>query len=191
MSQDTSELVVASGGDIFVAPVGTTIPTTPTGVLSGSWVNLGLIDDDGAKFTRQVTLQEFKAWQRRMPVRRDVNEEEMTATFSLEQWNAENFAFAFGGGEVSEVSPGIYKYEFPTGDDSLDEKALVIRWNDGDRNYQIGFERGNVTEQVEVALKRSDLSQLPIGYKALAAPGDDSIGVTFVTDDPAFEPVGS
>lgn len=191
MSQDTTELVVASGGDIFVAPVGATIPADPNGVVTSEWVQLGLIDDDGAKFTRQVTLQEFKAWQRRLPVRRDVNEEEMTATFSLEQWNAENFAFAFGGGEVTEVTPGIYRYEFPSGDDALDEKALMIRWNDGTRNYQIAFERGNVTEQVEVALKRSDLAQLPIGYKALAAPGDDSIGVTFLTDDPAFTPAGS
>lgn len=191
MSQDTTELVVASGGDIFVAPVGATIPTDPNGTVTSEWVQLGLIDDDGAKFTRQVTLQEFKAWQRRLPVRRDVNEEEMTATFSLEQWNAENFAFAFGGGEVTEVTPGIYRYEFPSGDDALDEKALMIRWNDGNRNYQIAFERGNVTEQVEVALKRSDLAQLPIGYKALAAPGDDSIGVTFLTDDPAFTPAGS
>jgi len=191
MSQDTSELVVASGGDIFVAPVGATIPTSPTTALAAEWVQLGLIDDDGAKFTRSITLQEFKAWQRRLPVRRDVSEEEMTATFSLEQWNAENFAFAFGGGEVVEASPGVFKYEFPTGDDSLDEKALVIRWNDGDRNYQIAFDRGNVTEQVEVGLKRSDLAQLPIGYKALAAPGSDAIGVTFLTDDAAFTPAGS
>lgn len=191
MSQDSKELVVASHGEWSVAPVGTTIPDDPTAELDAAFVGLGLITEDGVKFSRGVTIQDFKAWQKRAPVRRELTDEEIMASAVLEQWNADNFAFAFGGGAVEEVKPGLFKYEFPSADDALAEKASVIRWRDGERNYQIAFERGNVTEQVEVNLKRSDLAQLPIGYKALAGNTEDTLGVSFVTDDEAFAPAGS
>jgi hypothetical protein len=190
MSQDVKELVVASHGEWSVAPVGTAIPDTPTGALDKAFVGLGLISEDGIKFSRGITVQEFKAWQKKSAVRRESTDEEVMASASLEQWNADNFTFAFGGGEVVEVKPGVFKYEFPGGDDSLDERCSVIRWSDKGFDYQLAFERGNVTEQVEVNLKRSDLAQLPIGYKALAGEGD-ALGVSFVTNDPAFNPAGS
>jgi len=190
MPQTNKELVVANGGTWYVAPVDTAIPDDPIDALPADWVDLGLISDDGLKFNRAITIQEFKAWQKKTAVRREVTEEELMATGALEQWNGPNWEFAFGGGEVVEVSPGIYKYEFPSGDDALAEKASIIRWNDKGRDYQLGFERGNVTEAIEIGLKRSELSMLPIGYKALAGD-DDALGVSFVTNDPAFQPVGS
>ncbi len=187
--QDTKELVVASGGDWLVAPVGATIPEDPTAKLTADWIALGLINEDGVKFSRGVSIQEFKAWQRRAPVRRETTDEEVMASASLEQWNGDNFAFAFGGGQVVEVAPGIYGYEFPGAEAALAEYATILRWNDK-YDYQLAFERGNVTEAVEVSLKRSDLAQLPVGYKALAGD-NDKLGVSFKTNDPAFAPAGS
>lgn len=189
MSQEKKELVVAKGGSWHVAEVGTEIPDDPIAALPG-FTELGLLTEDGLKFNRSITIQEFKAWQKRPAVRREVTDEELMASGALEQWNADNFAFAFGGGEIVEVSSGLYKYEFPDADDALDERATVLRWQDGDRHYQLGFESGNVTEPVEVGLKRSELSTLGLGYKALAGD-DETLGVSFVTDDPAFEPTGS
>jgi len=190
MSQDVKELVVASHGEWSVAPVGTTIPDDPKAALDKAFAGLGLISEDGIKFSRGITIQDFKAWQKKSAVRRESTDEEVMASASLEQWNADNFAFAFGGGEVEEVKSGLFKYVFPSAEAALAEYASVIRWSDKGFDYQLAFERGNVTEQVEVNLKRSDLAQLPIGYKALAGEGDD-LGVSLVTNDPAFNPAGS
>jgi hypothetical protein len=188
--QDHKELVVAPGADIFVGAAAATIPDDPVAELKG-FVELGFITEDGAEFSRDLTIKEYFAAQRRNAVRREVEKEDLGANFTLEQFNADNFVFAFGGGEVVEVKSGIYKFEFPTGDDALEERSLVLRWVDGDRHYQLGFENGNVVDGVKVPLKRSDLSVLNIGYKALAGESNDSIGVSFVTDDVAFEPTGS
>ena len=38
--QDTKELVVASGGDVFVAPVGSEIPDDPTTALDDAFLQL-------------------------------------------------------------------------------------------------------------------------------------------------------
>lgn len=191
MPQDAKEIVIANGGDIFTGPVGTPFPTDPTATVNAAFTQLGLVSEDGAKFNRNITIGGIKAWQRRLEVRRTVTDEEVLASFAAEQWNADNWALAFGGGEFVETSPGIFTYDFPAGDEALQEFALLLRWNDGDKHYQLGIDRGNVTEGVEVGLKRSEAALLPISFKALAGENEDTVGVSFVTDDAAFEPVGS
>lgn len=186
MALDTDNLVVATGGSVYVAAVGTTAPTDPAVTPSAPWVELGLISDEGASFSYGKTVEEFKSWQRRTAVRRDVTEDEITANFTLQEWKKTNFSLAFGGGSITNVSGTVYRYNFPTGNDDLDEKALLIRWDDNGKNYQINFERGSVTEPVEVSLSRSALSQLPISFKALSSTTSDDIGVALLTDDPSF-----
>jgi hypothetical protein len=189
--QDSKEIVIAPGADVFTGPVGTAFPDDPTEDVDVAFTELGLIGEDGAKFNYGITVGEVKAAQKRVAVRRFVTDEEMLSNFSLEQFNAHNWALAFGGGEFVETKPGIYTYEFPGGDEALNEQALLLRWLDGDRHYQLGIDRGNVTEGVEIGLKRSEAAMIPISYKALAADGQDTIGVIFCTDDVAFEPAGS
>ncbi len=191
MSQDSKEILIAPGADVFVADVGSEFPEDPTEAVEAAFTELGYISEDGAKFNYGITVGEVKAAQRRLAVRRFVSEEEVIAGFSLEQFNATNWALAFGGGEFVESKPGIYTYKFPGGDEALNEKALLLRWKDGERNYQLGIERGNVTEGVEVVVKRTEAAMIPISFKALGGEGEDTVGVTFVTDDAAFEPVGS
>lgn len=186
MSHNTDELVVAGTGDIWVAPVGATLPDDPTADLDAAFVQLGLTTEDGVKLTRTPEIQEFKAWQRRSPVRRELTGEEIMLAFSLEQWNGPNFSFAFGGGSVEETDPGVFRYDFPSDSAQLEEKSLVAEWRDGDKHYRVVCERGNVTDGTEVELVRTALAVLPIGYKALAPNGEDTVSAFLLTDDPAF-----
>src|SRR6187551_2839111 len=169
--QDSKEIVIAPGADVFTGPVGTAFPEDPTEEVDAAFNELGLISEDGAKFNYGITVGEVKAAQKRTAVRRFVTDEEVLAGFALEQFNATNWALAFGGGEFVESKPGIFTYEFPGGDEALNEQALLLRWLDGDRHYQLGIERGNVTEGVEIGLKRSEAALIPISFKALAGEG--------------------
>lgn len=191
MSQDSKEILIAPGANVFVGDIGTPFPEDPTEAANAGFAELGYISEDGAKFNRGVTVGEVKAAQRRLPVRRFVQDEEVLTGFALEQFNASTWAFAFGGGEFVETKPGVYRYDFPGGDEALNEKALLLRWADGDRHFELGLERGNVTEGIEVNLKRTEAALIPISFKALGGEGDDTVGVHFQTDDAAFEPAGS
>lgn len=183
MAQDTAELVVASHGDIYLAPVGTALPTTVDGALNAAFVNLGLINEDGVSVSVSPEIESFSAWQRRQAVRRELTNQEISVSFALEQWNAENVKLAFGGGQVSEPSAGQFRYDFPDGDDALDERAIVIDWQDGPTSkHRMVFERGNVMEAVEFQLVRNALAVLPITFGVLAADDGGSPGYYLVND---------
>lgn len=183
MAQDTSELRVASHGDIYVAPVGTALPTDVDSALNAAFINLGLVTEDGVSMSVSPEVESFMAWQRRQAVRRELVNQDITLSFALEQWNAENVKFAFGGGAVSEPSAGLFRYDFPDGDDALDERAIVVEWQDGpDHRWRIVFERGNVMEAVESQFVRNALAVLPITFGVLAADDGGSPGYILADD---------
>lgn len=185
MPQDTQELVVAAHGDVYIAPVGTTLPTNPTAALNAAFRGLGLITEDGVTLSVAPDIESFNAWQRRQPVRRELTGQDITLGFALEQWNAENVKFAYSGGDVSEPSPGIFRYDFPSDEDSLEERAIVVDWQDGDKSYRIVFSEGNVTEETETQLVRNDLAVLPITFSVNSPTNGGSPGYLLV-DDAAF-----
>jgi hypothetical protein len=183
MSQDPNEIVVASHGNVYVAPVGTTLPTTPTAALNGPWVNLGLISEDGASMSVSPDIQTHRAWQRRQPVRRELVGQDISVSFALEQWNADSVKLAFGGGTVTGPSSGVYTYTFPDDDDALDERSLVIDWQDGaSRLYRAVFTQGNVTDAVETSFQRSGMSLLPITFEVNATDAGGAPGFIYTND---------
>lgn len=184
---DSTELVVASNGQVYVAPVGTALPTTPTETLNAAFVGLGFCTEDGVTVTATPDVKDFTAWQSRQAVRRERNQQEIQASFQLEQWNEETVPFAFGGGEITSLGGGDYRYDFPQTDDALDERAMVIDAQDGDKLYRYVFPRGNVTEAVEAQYTRNALALLPITFKVLE-PEEGGAPGYFLTNDTSFTP---
>lgn len=182
--QDPNELVVAGNGALFIGPVGAAFPDG-LDAPSSHFIDVGLTSEDGATFTRTPTIQEYKAWQARNAVRREITDEEQSLSTQLEQWNAENFLAAFGGGEITDLGDGLYEY-VPLGDsDALAENAAILDFNDGDKRYRILVPRCSVTEATEIQLQRGALANLPVNFKVLA-PGNGEKPWRMITNDPAF-----
>jgi hypothetical protein len=180
------ELVVASNGQVYVAPLGTTLPaynTDPTASLNAAFGALGYVTEDGVTITATPDITEFRAWQSEQAVRRDRKSLDMQYAFALEQWSRKAVITAFGGGEITSAG-GFYTYVLPTSADPLEELSLIIDWQDGDKNYRWVHQRGNVTDAVETKLKADELSLLPITFKGLDAL--DGAAPYLITDDPAF-----
>lgn len=183
-SQDATELVVAGAGDVYVAPYGTTLPTAVDTALNGNFFKLGYVTEDGLKITQNPEVQEFKAWQSRHPVRRALTGLETMISFALEQWNETTLQTALGGGSVTEVTPGKFKY-VPIGDtEQLDEVSIVADWQDGTKSYRFVVPKGSATESVEFNLTRTDLAILPVTIKALGQSGVQPY--TIYTNDTSF-----
>jgi len=187
MGQNSQEIRVAQFGRIYVAPVGTDVEDDPAVALTSPFVDLGYATEDGVGFNANPSIEEIRSWQKSTPTRRFVTGRDVVASFTLQQVNPENFKLAFGGGEVSEVDPGIYQYDPPADTADLPELVLVVDAQDGDIHDRYEVYRGSVMEGVDFSLVRTGATLLPIQFAALT-PDDQDRPWRYLTDDPAFEP---
>jgi hypothetical protein len=157
---DTSAIVVGSSGNVYVAPVATTAPTDLVTALPVTWVDLGYLTPDGVTFSPSLETNEIMSWQSFYKVRTVVTGRSVELNFTMQQWNKFNLPFAFGGGLVA-TTGAVHKYTPPTAE-SRDERAIVVEWADGTKNYRLVAPKAELSDIGETNLTRSDEAQLPI-----------------------------
>lgn len=171
---NADELVVGNTGQVYVAAVGTALPANESSALNSAFKGLGYITEDGVTINVEPDITEFNAWQSRSPIRRELNMQGVTATFGLTQWDEDTVPLAFGGGTITDLGSGHYKYELPDDEDALDERAAVIDVQDGSEIHRFVIPRCNVSEAVEVQFQRTEMAILPITLSALEPTGGGS-----------------
>ncbi len=168
MALDSVEVVVAGTGHLYLAAVGTTLPTTTEGALSG-FAELGYFATDGATLTGSAEISEFEAWQATTAIRRSRKLQVQEISGDLLQWNENTVKAAFGGGTFAEAG-GEYKYTFPIAGDALAAYAVVLDVIDGERMMRIIVpEMNSGLEDVEVQFNKENMAALPISLKSLAS----------------------
>lgn len=184
MAQDADEIVIASTGKVMTAPLGTVAPVTSVDAWPAEWLDAGMINEDGVTFRDSKTTEKIPIWQSLYPARRVITERDTQLEFVLRQWSKITVPLAFGGGEVTEPTPGNYRFEGPDAGD-IDERQLGIEWVDGDKHYRLIVAKGMVEEAVESQLTRTSAADLPITFGATPDAGQKPFYL--LTDDPAFE----
>lgn len=183
---NAEEITVALSGNVHVAPYSDTLVLPEDlSALDAAFMNLGYTSEDGVTFSASPTVEDIRAWQKATPVRRIVTARDASAAFVLEQTNLDTFALAFGGGDWTEPTAGVYRYDPPADEDSLAEYAVVVDFADGDRNSRIVIFRATVNEAVETQLVRNNAAMLPVTLAALT-PDDQDRSWAFLSDDPAY-----
>lgn len=177
-------IVVAANGNVRVAPVGATQPTTPDAAPAAAWLDLGYVSEDGVTFTDSKEIEDVNAWQSFYPVRKIVTGKEATLAFALREWDERTVPLAFGGGTITSPSAGVWRY-VPPAPGTLDLRALMIDWQDGDKDYRLIVPRGMVSEAVETNLVRTGAADLPITFSAIPA-STTSDPYILLTNDIAF-----
>jgi hypothetical protein len=105
----------ALDGSAFIAPysadaianitIDSSDPGTPTlNVLPAGYVDLGLIDDNGAVFSNAVTTSDITSWGRVEPSRRDITADVTTLHIVCQETKLQTIA-AFAGVDASTVTP--------------------------------------------------------------------------------------
>lgn len=183
MAQNADQIVVAQRGNVYVGPVGVAIDEDPEIAIPGTFTEVGYTTEDGATFGASADVTDIGAWQSPTPVRRIVTGRGVSASFTLEQFSADNFALAFGGGEWTDNGDGTATYNPPANEDALAEYELVIDFADGDRLGRLVVFRGNVSDSVETTLTRGAASLLPITFTGLT-PDEEDRAWRFSTNDP-------
>lgn len=186
MAQDPEAIRFGANGRILLAEPGTTAPTDATSEMPDGWEEAGFTSEAGVTLTDGKTVTNVMVWQRFYPVRRHVTDRLFTAAFVLREWNPTTLVFAFGGGELTEESPGNFRYEAPEPED-IDDRAMCIEWLDGDVAYRLVIPRGNVQENMSTTLARSSPADLPITFGVLGEEGEPPFYI--LSNDPQLEAV--
>jgi hypothetical protein len=162
MAQLSDEVVVGSNGSVYVAPVGTALPTNIAGALNVAFKELGYVSEDGITFTNGQEIEDINAWQSFYPIRKVVTSKSTSVQFVLRQWNEDTVKLAFGGGTISRTA-GVTTY-LPPEPGTLDERAMIIEWEDGSETFRLVLPRGLVSGEVESNVVRSAAADLPISF---------------------------
>lgn len=182
--KNVNEVVIARSGTIWVADVGSTAPADEAASPSASWTDVGHVSEDGLKFRDGANKFTVGAWASQYPIVEDVDNREASFDFILRQWNAKTVVVAFGGGTVSTVTSGHYKYVPPAASDGLAQWAFLVDWTKGAYKYRLVVPKSALADQVETQLVRNAAADLPLKFDVI---GSDSADPYYVlTDDPAF-----
>lgn len=185
MAIDTDEIRVGVSGSVYVADIGSTLPTDIATALDAAFVDLGATTEDALGLSPSQSIQKIRAWQSSKPVRVSKTEDDLAISFTLMQVNEKTLPLAFGGGTVTATAgPPAYYTFTPPAAGTVDERAFVFAWVDGSYTYRLVVERGMVSETGEIPVKKDSAIELPLTVEVLGASvGDDWY---LVTDDPAF-----
>jgi hypothetical protein len=164
---DSDQTVIAGTGEVYVAAVGTALPASTSATLAAAFNGLGYHSEDGVSINSSVEIEEHRAWQSKHAIRRERGDEEFQVTFELLQWNEINVPLAFGGGTVTDLGGGQFKYVPPSETDGIEERTLIVDLDDGADRLRLIIPRGTVVEGVESQFARGTMSPLPITFKAL------------------------
>lgn len=172
---DPDEIVIGGTGQVYVGAVGATAPTTESSVLSAAtWKGLGLHTEDGVSIANAPDITRHMAWQSRRPVRIERQADTFTVSFALLQWDEDSVPVAFGGGSITDLGTGHYKYSPPSETSSTDERAYVVDVADGSDILRFYVPRGLAVEGVDSQFSRSAMSSLAVTVEALENEnGDD------------------
>lgn len=173
MAQASEQITVALQGHVSVAPLGTQLPADLEELGEG-FVDLGYTTEEGVTFTATPTVEDIGAWQSATPVRRLMTARNVSAAWQGLQWNLDTFALAFGGGEWTEPTAGVHRYDPPGDNDALSEYVCVIDFADGAKEARLVIKRGSVTDPVETNLVRNGAALLPVTFNGLSPNGDDT-----------------
>src|SRR6187402_468523 len=120
----TPSAIEVGPGLIYVAPLGTTEPATPTASIPSAWVPVGYTEA-GHVFQVEQTSEPIEVAEELDPIRY-VNTRR-TGNFDVElaEINIQNWAIAMNGGTIGTPTGGYVTFEPP---DLGDESRLAILW---------------------------------------------------------------
>lgn len=177
MALDASKVRIAgTGSAVWIAPVGTTLPTDSTSSLASAFTNLGYLDDDkGAELTQDLKIKEITAWQTLENVRIINQSLTRSVSFTGIESNKSTVALAWGGATITAGTAGAYTLTIPDASVTA-EYVFVIDWTDGTTSQRIIIKRGVLKTLPKVKFTRKDAISYSFEISALA-PSDGSKSV--------------
>lgn len=182
MALDQDQILVAGGGTVLIAPVGSTAPTDTSTAWDVAFKNLGYTSDDGVVLQPNLSVQDITAWQSFEPVRRVVTGRGLTVAFTLLQMTQEALKLAFNGGTFTGTTTLTYT---PGEPGSVYERMLGVEAVDGTKTVRLVIPRVDISQVGDIPFTKTGAVNIPLTLAMLGSSG--SAPFTIIADDDAIE----
>lgn len=165
---------------VWIAPLGTLLPTDLTLDLPDPWVELGWLAEDGIPLSMTTDVQSFRGHQGGSLLRRKVVSTEKGISFTALEESPVVWKLYFGAGDPVETSAGsgVARVDLPESVGSQ-SYAAVVQLNDEDVTKFLCVERLDIGDREDVAHSGTDLTGYGISGSII---GDAYL----LTNAPAF-----
>ena len=166
----STEVRLAPSGSIYVADIGTTLPTNATMALNAAFDDLGYVDEDGVTITPSVELTDIMMWQSALPVKTTLDTVSFEVQFNMGQVNLTTWGLYFFVSDFTN-NFGQAKLVIPSNPGSQ-EKALIIEYQDdeGDQTRLV-FPRAVLADREGLQLVRNNAQLLGVTFRLLDTDG--------------------
>lgn len=163
MALNSAAVAVGVTGSVYVAPVGTTVPTSTSAGLAAGFVDVGYISEDGVTEGNANDTNDIVAWQNGDIVRRVQTSYDFTVAFTMIETNEASLALFYGNFTHGPgVTDGIVQV---TGVQS-GRIAVVINVIDGTRLIRTVLPSAQITERGDVSHVNGDAISYPVTITA-------------------------
>jgi len=162
-----------TGGSIFYAPVGSTLPTDAVTTLDAAFVSLGYISEDGLSNENSPESDEINAWGGDVVYSYQTSRSDTFSFKMIEALNPDVLKVVYGSANVTgELATGL---TVKANSDDLDEHAWVVEMVlRGGVAKRVVIPNGKVTEISEITYADNEA----VGYEVTISATPDASGNT-------------
>lgn len=167
---DADEVRLAPKGNIYLAPIGTALPSTATGALNASFTAVGYVSEEGVNIGPKVKLDDIMAWQSAAAVKQSLDTVDLTLKFSMTQVNLTTWGFFFMN-ETFTNNFGEAKLIISSSPPSQ-EVALILEWQDDlEDQTRLVVPRASLSDRDNLVLNRKKEQATGVTLKCLDNSG--------------------
>lgn len=189
MGTNRDAVTVPGTVEIALAQVGVAAPVDETVALGAGWYVLGFSTEDGTQFVpSDPNFVQRRAHQSDWPVRTIQTSDAARIQADMMQLDANTIVAVLGGGTITVVSPGHYKYT-PPKVGGRKEFAACVTAIDGTKRYRWIVPLVLQTEGATFQLHKGEETQPALRLEVQGS--DIADGWYLLSNDPALNPVGT
>lgn len=167
---NANSIVIPGQFTLYTAPVGTAAPADAVAALAAGWTDLGYTTEDGSSFSTEPSFEEVRSHQSDYPTRLLKTGDSATIGATLQEFSRATMVQAFGGGTITTVSAGQYRYD-PPGPGGSTPTACIMDWQDGTAKFRLVIPKARARAGVELGLEKTNEAGLPLSLSAEGQAG--------------------
>lgn len=158
-------------GLLYVGPIGTSEPASPTATLPSAWLAIGYTHE-GHVFSTETTFEDIDVAEELDPVRTVATKRVTMVTFQAAEITASNMLAALNGGTLASATPYV-TIEPP---DLGAETRLMLFWKSDDNQEGLLCRRVLQVGNIEIPRRKApDKSVIPMQFRLEIPTGGEAV----------------